>query len=193
VGEYATLDDLRNHIVTEIKNDLEEKNRRNLERAVLHRLNLDYDFDVPDNMVNNLFREHASSMVGEMMQYGMSADQIRGMDWDRMRDERKSELQARVREFILLQNIIEKEGIEVIDEDMEAEYEKMSGQSQLPVEEIKQRLVREEGAIDRLRSDLQVRKAMSLLVDAAKIKEPAPETEEAAGEAEDDAGAAAEK
>jgi len=177
VGEYATLADLRDHLSREIKKDLEGRNRKNMERLVLRRLNRDYEFDVPDNMVNNLFREHASSMVGEMMQYGMSADQIRGMDWDKMRDERKSELQDRVREFILLQNIIQKEGIEVSDEEMEAEFQTMAEQSQVPVEELKQRLVREEGALDRLRSDLKVQKALNILIETAVVKKPEPGAE----------------
>ncbi|MBN2432270.1 MAG: trigger factor [Acidobacteria bacterium] len=179
VGEFATLDSLRDHISAEIKKDLDRKNRQNLERAVLRRLNRDYEFDVPDNMVNNLFREHASSMVGEMMQYGMNADQIRGMDWEKLREERKTELQARVREFILLQNIIQKEGIEVSDDDMEAEFVKMAEQDLSQVDELKQRLVREEGALDRLRSDLKVQKAMDILMESVNLKAPTvPETAE---------------
>lgn len=76
----------------------------------------------------------------------------------------KEDAQKRVRINLVLEAIIKAENIEVAEEEVNAEIEKMAEMYNMPVDAIKQAL----GSAEALAEDLKVRKAVDFLVDNSK-------------------------
>ncbi len=189
MGEFESLEDLRQKITDDIRQGVEDQNRQGLERAVLDQWVKQYDFEVPHSLVDAAFREEAGSTVDQLMKMGMAPDNIRQMDWRKIREGKTEQLEARVREMILLNKIVENDNIEVTDDEVEAEISQIAERAQQPVEEVKKQLIRDENSIDNLKSNLKFRKAVDKLIAAAKVVEPAVEEEitEASAEASSEA------
>ena len=80
-----------------------------------------------------------------------------------------AEKQAKIN--VTLTKIIETEGITASDEDIEAEIAKLAEQYQLEVEKVKEMV-----PVDELKSSIETRKAIKVIVDAA-VAVPAPKDE----------------
>ena len=87
----------------------------------------------------------------------------------------RPEAESRVKSDLLLEKVAQVEGLEVTDEELEAEYQTLADSYKMEVEQVKQYLPAEDLRTDRLYS-----KAKKLIADSAIATkfEPAPKDEE---------------
>ncbi|MDT3959309.1 trigger factor [Staphylococcus kloosii] len=134
--------------------------------------------DIPEAMVNTELDRMVQEFGQRMQQQGLNLEtyfQISGQDESQLREQMKDDAQERVKTNLTLTAIADAENVEVSDEDIDKELEKMSGQFNISVEDIKQTL----GNTDIVKNDVRIQKVIDLLVDEAKLVEPAKEDEEA--------------
>lgn len=93
-----------------------------------------------------------------------------------MKEQFKEEAEKRVKMNLTLEAIAEAENIEVSDEDVDKELEKMAETYQRSKDEIKN-LLAMQGGDDALKGDLKVQKAIDLLVENSKVVEKKEEAE----------------
>ena len=93
--------------------------------------------------------------------------QFSGQDEEALRAQMKDDALNRVRVSLTLEAIGKAENIEVTEEDINAELEKMSDQFGMEVEQIKTTL----GGTTVLENDLRFNKTVEFLVENAKITE----------------------
>ena len=98
-----------------------------------------------------------------------------GGDMSTMRNAFRPAAEKQAKINVTLAKIVEVEGISVSDEDVAAEYEAMAKQYELEVEKVKSMVPAEE-----IKSSLETRKAVKVIVDSAVAV--APKAEEAASE-----------
>src|SRR5436309_13652488 len=108
-------------------------------------------------------------MLREMISRGIDP---RGEDinWEAMRDVVRERAGDDVRGSMLLERVAEAEGLEVSDEEVEAEIQAMAEGSRQSVEQVRAALTKQGGErsiADRLRN----RKALDLIADAADVHE----------------------
>ena len=84
-----------------------------------------------------------------------------------MKEQFRQDAEQRVRVNLTLEAIVKEENIDVTDEEVNEELEKMAEMYQLEVEEMKKRLTAM-GQLDGLKHDLKVRKAIDFLVNNSK-------------------------
>lgn len=178
LGEYETVAQLRERVEHDLRHAHEHAGERALENKVLDALVKEYDFSVPEALVQAAFEGEAGGAVRSMMARGYSENEIRKMDWGKIREDQWGRMQQLVRQYTVLDKIAEKENIAVTDDDVEKEIAHMAMHEGRPVDEFKQALIRDAKALDRIKSDLKVQKTVKFLVDAAKVEKPpaAPET-----------------
>jgi trigger factor len=169
LGEYQTVAQLRERVEHDLRHAHEHDNRRTLENRVIDALLAGYEFEVPQVLVNAAFEGEAGGAIRNLMARGYSEDDIRRMDWSKIREDQAAKMQQMVRQYIILDKIAEKEGIAVTDEDVEREIVHMAEHDGRPVEDIKKALVRDGKAMDRIKSDLKVQKTVKFLIDAARV------------------------
>lgn len=129
-------------------------------------------------MINTELDRMVQEFGQRMQQQGLNLEtyfQISGQDESQLREQMKDDAEERVKTNLTLTAIADAEDIEVSDDDIDKELEKMSEQFNISVEDIKQTL----GNTDIVKNDVRIQKVIDLLVDEAKLVEPSKDDSEA--------------
>ena len=186
-----TVESLRERVRENLSKSAEHESEHRLRDEVLSRLVEQHRFEVPETIVSYQANQILQSMLRDMMARGLDP---RGaeINWEAMRDVVRERAGDDVRGSMLLERVAEAEGLEVSDEEVEAEIQSMAEGSRQSVEQVRAALTKQGGErsiADRLRN----RKALDFLVQNANVREEewreeaADETESA--EASTEAGA----
>jgi trigger factor len=177
--EVETLDALREKIKNRLKESKEHEAKHTIENAVIEQAAENAEIDVPEVMIENEIDRMMKEFELRLQAQGLNLDlykQFSGQDESELKEQMKADAEKRVRVSLTLEAIAKAENIEVTDEEVEKELEKMSETYNLPVDQIKQIL----GSTDSIKEDLKLNKAVELLVENRKEVEPKEEvTEEA--------------
>ena len=93
--------------------------------------------------------------------------QLSGQDENALRDQMKEDALKRVRTNLTLRQIADEENIEVTDEDVDNEVNRLAEQFGMPAEDVKKAL----GDATMIKEDVKLQKALDLLVDNRKQAE----------------------
>ena len=125
--------------------------------------------DIPDAMIENTINDRIQDFAYRLQSQGLSLEMYRqytGMDDKAFRDSFREQAEKQVKVRLALEAVAKAEGIEVSDEDIEAEYARFAEQYKMPVEQIRAAIPEKA-----LREDLSVSKAMDAIKAAAEITE----------------------
>lgn len=186
-GKHETIEALREEVAQGLRRSFEEQSRQAMETAVLDRLVDDYDFAVPEHLVNAAFRDRTNDTVQYMLSRGISEKDIKGIDWGRAREKDDPSLRRSVRRMLIVDKIAEKEGITISDEDVEKKIAERAAENDLSVEELRKHLVKDEHGMDHFKERLRIEKAIEKVIGSARFVDPptapAPSAETAEAEA----------
>ncbi|MGC7686552.1 trigger factor [Staphylococcus epidermidis] len=130
--------------------------------------------DIPEAMINTELDRMIQEFGQRIQQQGLDLQtyyQISGQNEEQLRDQMKDDAEQRVKTNLTLTVIADEENIEVSDEDIDKELEKMSEQFNISVEDIKSTL----GNTDIVKNDVCIQKVIDLLRDNAKYVEATKE------------------
>ena len=125
--------------------------------------------DIPDAMIENTINDRIQDFAYRLQSQGLSLEMYRqytGMDDKAFRDSFREQAEKQVKVRLALEAVAKAEGIELSDEDIEAEYARFAEQYKMPVEQIRAAIPEKA-----LREDLFVSKAMDAIKAAAVITE----------------------
>lgn len=175
VSEFDTVDELKEDIK---KRQLENAKNMVVSRAkdaVVEKVYENNPVDVPDVMVEDEITRMIQEIGQQLSYQGLTVDnylQYMGKDMSEMRNEFREDAAKKVGTRIVLMSIIDKENIEVSEEEMEAELAKIAEAYKKDVEEIKNMIGIEN--LTYFQKDVQITKVIDMLYDNAKIKEVEP-------------------
>lgn len=175
VSEFDTVDELKEDIK---KRQLENAKNMVVSRAkdaVVSKVYENNPVDVPDVMVEDEITRMIQEIGQQLSYQGLTVEnylQYMGKDMSEMRNELREDAAKKVGTRIVLMSIIDKENIEVSEEEMEAELAKIAEAYKRDVEEIKNMIGIEN--LTYFQKDVQITKAIDMLYDNAKIKEVEP-------------------
>lgn len=130
--------------------------------------------DIPEAMINTELDRMIQEFGQRIQQQGLDLQtyyQISGQNEEQLRDQMKDDAEQRVKTNLTLTAIADEENIEVSDEDIDKELEKMSEQFNISVEDIKSTLCN----TDIVKNDVRIQKVIDLLRDNAKYVEATKE------------------
>lgn len=165
-----TVDELKAKLEKDLKEAKENQSDVALKEELLTKASDNAEIDVPEAMVNSELDRMLQEFEQNLSQQGINLEmyqQLSGQDENALRETMKEDAEKRVRTNITLKQIAADENIEVAQEDLDSELEKMSEQFGIGVEDIKSTL----GDLSMLEQDIKVQKALDVLVDNAKIVE----------------------
>ncbi|HTW49674.1 MAG TPA: trigger factor [Acidobacteriaceae bacterium] len=164
LGDYQSLDDfkekLREHLASDKKRRVETDTRNRLLDALVAR----YDFPVPESLIQNQIDTRLERGLRALAAQGMRTEDMRKMDFERLREAQRDSAVNEVKGTILLDRIADAENIQVSDDELERELQLISLQSREPLETLRERLTRE-GNLARIREQLRREKTGNLLVE----------------------------
>lgn len=169
-----TVDELKAKLEKDLKEAKENQSDVALKEELLTKASDNAEIDVPEAMVNSELDRMLQEFEQNLSQQGINLEmyqQLSGQDENALRETMKEDAEKRVRTNITLKQIAADENIQVAQEDLDKELEKMSEQFGIGVEDIKSTL----GDLSMLEQDIKVQKALDVLVENAKIVEETAE------------------
>jgi trigger factor len=164
--EYESIDDLREAIRKDLlQNKVQQERDAFLDEAFEKFADLS-KLEVPEGLVDNELEREFQQLGERLGQQGMSMDEYMRMTQksaDDLKTEMRPDVANRVRNSLVLEAFGEAEGVEVTDEDINAEIEKMVGDSE-QAEQMKE-LYQSDYFKNMLQSQLENRKITERLIE----------------------------
>ena len=164
-----SVDQLREVIRIRLDRYLEYTQRQVVRQQVMEQLAGGTNLDLPRDLLTRQSRKTLSRKVMEMRSAGMSDEQIVGRQRVLEQDAVASTAQA-LKEHFVLQKIAEVEKIEVEDEDIDLEIDRIADQSGESPRKVRARMEKDD-LIEALATELLERKALDLVLDNAGYEE----------------------
>jgi trigger factor len=162
LGAYESFADLegrvREHLASRKKRSVEGETKDRLFAALTEK----YPFPVPESLVQEQIDARLDRGLRALAAQGMETEQMRKLDFARLRAAQRESAAAEVRTFILLDRIASEENITVSDEELDHELQLAALQSREPLDALKVRLT-EDGGLARIREQLRREKTASVL------------------------------
>ena len=162
IGQFASFEELRGSV----RERLQESKKRDAEREakdkLLDQLVRRHNFDVPESLVDHQIDLRLDRGLRALAAQGMRAEDMKKMDFERLRAGQREHALNEVKASLLLDKIAEAEKIEVSDQELNGEIEAIAAQARQPVESVRTRLTRD-GGLDRIRARLRNEKTLDFL------------------------------
>ena len=164
VGDFETLEDLKNRIREDMQTQSDQAARRRVEENIVDALIEKNEFDVPDSMVETYLDGAVESYKREHQGHDHDIDE------EAIRADGRDHAVRGVKRYLLLDAIASQEGIEVTEADLDKHLETMSERHNIEGVRLREILGRS-GQLDQIQSDLKVEKTFDFLIEKAKIED----------------------
>ena len=163
-----TLEDYRAEVKAKIKERKEREGRQKKEDQAVEQAIENSQMDIPQPMIDLEAKQLADDFARRLMQQGMSAEQyfqLTGLSEDKIIEELKPQAEKRIKTRLVLEAVVAAEGIQVSDERLDEELQKMADSYQMEVEKLKEFMGENEKK--QMKEDIAVQEAVTLIADAA--------------------------
>ena len=175
VSEFDTVAEY----TADVKAKLEESKKKaadsEVESKLMEQLVEKMEADIPQVMFDaeaeNLVRDYDTRLRMQGLDLATYM-KYTGQTLDQLREQMKPQAERQVKMRLALEQIAKKEKIEVADDDVEAEYKRLSEAYGVDIDNVKKQVAAED-----LAADLKVQKAVELVKSSAKITDEAPKAE----------------
>ena len=162
LGHYENLAELE----TRVREHLGQRKRRSVEGATKDRLLAAlaerYPFAVPESLVQQQIDTRLERGLRALAAQGMNTEQMRKLDFGRLRDAQRDGAVAEVKTNILLDRIAADENISINDEELDRELQLAAVQSGETLDALRTRLAAD-GGLERIKEQLRREKTASTL------------------------------
>ena len=169
VSEFDTLDEYK----ADIRKNLEEQHKKQADGKVddelIDALISKLEADIPECMFENETENQVRDYDNRLRMNGLDLKtyfQYTGLDLDGLRKQMRPGAEKQVKTRLALEKIAEKENLSVTDEEVEAEYARLSEQFGMEPDKVKEAV--ERPAIE---ADLKVKAAIDLVREKAAVTE----------------------
>ena len=186
VSEFDTLaeykEDLRKHLEVEKENEA----KRTKEDEAIKKIIDKSTMEIPEAMIETQCENMINEFAQRIAQSGLSMEQymqFSGMTIDGLKEQVRPEAETRIKSSLVLEQIAKDENIEVSEDEINAEIEKMAAQYGMEADKLKEYLGDAEK--ESIKRDLSVTKAVDLIMENVKERAKAKTKKEKEAEAEE--------
>ena len=168
-SEFETMDEYKEDIKKTLFAKKESEAKREKESKIVEKIVEAADMEVPDAMVDMMQEQMVDEFAQRLSYQGLQLEQylqFTGMDINRFKDQCKPEALKRIQSRLVMEAVANAEAIEVTEDEINTELEKMASMYQMDLERLKE--VVGENEADSIRKDIAIQKAVDLVVEAAK-------------------------
>jgi trigger factor len=168
VSEFDTLDEYKADIRERLQEQKDAKAKQEKENQVVEKAIENVTIDIPEPMIAMEMEQMIENMSRRIKQQGLSMEQyfqLTGSNKEKLEEEMKPQAVVRIKTRLLLETVAKEENIVVSEERLEEEFEKMAGLYGMEPDEVKEMMGEKE--IDRIKEDVAVQDAITLMSDTA--------------------------
>jgi trigger factor len=162
LGQYESLADFTQQLREHLANDKQRRVQGESTNRLLDALVTRFEFPVPESLVQQQIDARLDRGLRALASQGMRTEDMRNLDFDRLRAAQRGSATAEVKGSILLDRIADVENVHIPEEDVENELQAISLQVREPVETLRARLT-EDGSLARIRERLRREKMGAVL------------------------------
>lgn len=169
VSEFDTLDEYKQSVEKKLVERKETEGKRAQENEAIDKIVEVSEMEIPDVMVDNQARSMIDDFANRISQQGLSMEQymqFSGTTVDQMLEQMKPEALKRIQSTLVLEEIVKKENIQISEEDIDAEVERMAGMYGMEAAELKAYMGESEK--ESMKMELGIQKAIELIMDQAE-------------------------
>ncbi len=173
VSDFDTLEELKADIRAKALESAQKQINSAFEQACVDKASDNATVEMPNGLIEQELDNQMERFAYQLQMSGYSVEQyakMMGGDLSTMRNAFRPAAEKQAKANVTLAKIVEVEGIVISDEDVNAEYESMAKQYELEVEKVKEMVPAEE-----IKTSLETRKAVSVIVDSAIAVAPKAE------------------
>lgn len=168
VSDKETLDEYKEELKETVAKRLADEAEKDVDNQIAEKLMELLEGEIPEAMYDNQVNEMVREFDMRLRSQGMDMNtymQYMGVDMDGLKDMYKPEAEKRVKLRLALETVAKKENVEVTEEDLNNEYQKMADAYKMEVEQVKNAVPAES-----LTEDVRVEKALKLVKDSVVVK-----------------------
>jgi trigger factor len=167
VPEGANLAMLREKVAGSLKHEKEQAVRETRRRAVLDGLLALHEVPAPETMVESEVDSALKDYARHLTREGVDLKDTR-VDWNELRKEARPSAERRVKEYLLLDAIGDKENVAVTDTELDAEMKRRAQAMGLSFGDLKSALVKA-NRIEGVREELRIDRVLDFLLAEAAV------------------------
>ena len=179
VSEFDTLEEYKADIKAKLDKVNADKTAAEFEGNVIKAVVDASTVEIPECMIDSAVEDMIREFGYRLSSQGLSLEQymqFTGMTPDSFKEQYKEQAEERVKSNLVISEIAKKENIEVTEEDVEAELKTMAEMYGMEVDKLKEFI--KDGERENLKDELKLKKAVNVIVGAAKVKRAAKKKEE---------------
>ena len=162
VGAYKA------EVKAKIKERKENEGKQKREDQSVEQAVANAEMDIPEAMISFQSRQMVDDFARRIMQQGMTMEQyfqFTGLSEEKMMEEFKPEAEKRIRTRLTLEAIVAAENIEVSEERLDEELQKMADSYKMEVDKLKEYMGENEKK--QMKEDIAIQEAVTLIANAA--------------------------
>ncbi|MBN2241834.1 MAG: trigger factor [Acidobacteria bacterium] len=159
----AFREKVRKDLITQANQNAEKEAREALLKSILQR----HTVDVPDCMVQDEVESYVNRMAARLAMQGVDIQKA-SIDWKKVVDEERPRAEESVRRSILLNAVARQENIEISDEEINSELQKVAEGTNKSAAALRAQLEKE-GRLEGFKQHLRENKAFDFIYRNAKI------------------------
>jgi trigger factor len=168
LGEFGSLAELRDKVRRQLEAAAERRAERETKAALVEALVAKADFEVPEALIERHMTARAENVARGLAYQGIDPRKV-GVDWREYRESTREDSVKAARADILLDEIARREGIEVLDTDVEAEVARLAERAGKSREALRAQMAKE-GDLAALAARIREEKTLDLLKANASIE-----------------------
>ncbi len=178
VSEFDTVEEYKADVEAKIRERKEKEKRSQNETAAVLAAVKNAQMDIPDAMVEEQARRMVDEFAQQIRSQGMDIEQymkLTGLNAQAMISQMKPQAIERIKNTLVLEEVVKAENIEISDEKMDEEIGKMAESYRMEKEKLYD-LMGEESR-KQMKQDLAVQEAVKVIADSAvEVDKPEEET-----------------
>lgn len=160
--EFESLDALRQRIRESMEAEQRHQAEHEAKEKLIDKLLEKHEFTVPRALVERQIDLRLERGLRALAAQGMRTEDMRRMDFNRLRAGQRESAIKEVKSSLLLERIAQAENIQVSNEEMDREIASLAQQMKQTPDQVRQKL-QEEGALERIRGRMRSEKALNFL------------------------------
>ena len=169
VSEFDTLAEYKEDIKKKLEQDKEANAKREKEDEAIRKIVEKSKMDIPEPMIEMQVSNIINDFASRIAQQGLSMEQymqFSGATIDTLKEQVRPDAIERIKSSLVLEAIAKDQDIQISDEDVDAEIERMAGMYGTTADDLKKYITASE--ISSIKSDLAIQRAADFVMENAK-------------------------
>ena len=171
LGDFQTLDELRETIRQQTFREREHRAQHDAKQKIVEKLIDAHDFPVPEAFIDRQIEITLEQQFRQLRAQGLDPRQL-NLDWNKIKESQRERALREVKGSLLIEKIADRESVEVLNEEVDREVQRIAKQQREPVAATRMKLEKD-GTLRRIASAIRTDKTLAWLFEHARKEAPA--------------------